>query len=68
MAKRTGPTQSQITQYLRATHLAGYVSGQVEILRPDGTRVKIKGETERASIEDSLDSLIDAIPDVGGEA
>ena len=63
--RRTSITEAELGRYLKALRRAGYGSGRVEIVQPDGTKVTvIAGQPfEPVPGGDDFDSLIDKVPD-----
>ena len=58
-------TQSELCRYMRAMRDAGF-DGRVEIVRPDGTTVRIvsgRGGVTAADHADAIDKMIDEVPD-----
>ena len=62
--RRTPITQSEVYRYFTALRRAGFGSGRVEIVQPDGTKVTVfAGESsEPVPGVDDFDTLIGRIP------
>jgi len=62
--RKTHITEAELGRYLKALRRAGFASGRVEIVQPDGTKISvIAGEaTEPTPGADDFDTLIGRIP------
>ena len=61
--RKTSITEAELGRYLKALRRAGYGSGRVEIVQPDGTKISvIAGEaSEPVPGADDFDTLIGRI-------
>ena len=57
-------TEAELMRYLKALRRAGFGSGRVEIVQPDGTKISvIAGESSESVPGDEFDTLIGRIKD-----
>ena len=63
--RKSSITETELSRYLKALRRAGFESGRVEIVRPDGTKISvIAGEaSEPVPGVDDFDTMIGRIKD-----
>ena len=63
--RRTAITEAELGRYLKALRRAGFGSGRVEIVQPDGTKISvIAGESsEPVPGAEDFDTMIGKVPD-----